>query len=65
MHNLIEEAGGKKFPEKQILDWIVQIGLAIHYMHERRILHRDVKTQNVFLTNGRALLGDLGVAKVL
>ena len=65
MHNMIEEAGEKKFSEKQILDWIIQIGLALYYMHERRVLHRDVKTQNIFLKNGQALLGDLGVAKVL
>ena len=47
------------------MDWIVHIGLALYYMHERRVLHRDVKTQNIFLKNGQALLGDLGVAKVL
>ena len=39
--------------------------LAIYYMHERRILHRDLKTQNIFLTNGKVKLGDFGISKVL
>lgn len=35
-------------------------------MHGNRILHRDLKTQNVFLLgNGRLVLGDLGISKVL
>ena len=38
-------------------------------MHQQKILHRDLKTQNIFLAGPRhqlsAKLGDLGVAKVL
>lgn len=34
-------------------------------MHSRRVLHRDLKTQNIFLLgNGRLVLGDLGISKV-
>lgn len=35
-------------------------------MHENHVLHRDIKTQNIFLLgNGRLVLGDLGISKVL
>lgn len=57
---------GKGFPENQILDWFVQICLAIKHMHDRKILHRDLKTQNVFLTSkGEVKIGDFGISRVL
>lgn len=63
MHNKIRQ--GKKFDEQQVLDWTIQMCLAIYLMHERRILHRDLKTQNIFLANSRIRLGDFGISKVL
>ena len=44
---------GKNFPETQIVDWLAQMALALLYLHERKILHRDMKTQNIFLKNGK------------
>ena len=47
--------------------WVGQhaaIGLA--YAHERRIVHRDVKTANLFITRDRSLkIMDFGLAKVV
>ena len=35
--------------------------LAVRYLHEHRLLHRDIKTANMFIReNGYILLGDLG-----
>jgi NIMA (never in mitosis gene a)-related kinase len=38
------------FPEDQILDWFIQLALALKYIHSSHVLHRDLKAQNVFLT---------------
>ena len=65
MYSHIKNANGKNFDEDQILEWFAQIVLAIHYLHARRILHRDLKTQNIFLRNSRICVGDFGIAKVL
>nr|XP_021153029.1 serine/threonine-protein kinase Nek1 isoform X2 [Columba livia] len=57
---------GILFSEDQILDWFVQICLALKHIHDRKILHRDIKSQNIFLTkDGTIQLGDFGIARVL
>lgn len=62
----IKAAKRNLFSESKILHWFVQLTLGLHYMHSNKVLHRDLKTQNVFmLGNGRLVLGDLGISKVL
>jgi NIMA (never in mitosis gene a)-related kinase len=55
------------FPEQQVLDWFVQIVLALKHIHDRRILHRDIKSENIFLmADGNAVkVGDFGISKHL
>lgn len=61
-----QKADGKGFSENTILDWFVQIALAIKHIHDRKILHRDLKTQNIFLNSkGEVKMGDFGIARVL
>ncbi|XP_019524439.1 PREDICTED: serine/threonine-protein kinase Nek5 [Hipposideros armiger] len=63
----INRQRGVLFSEDQILSWFVQISLGLKHIHDRKILHRDIKAQNIFLSkNGMvAKLGDFGIAKVL
>lgn len=52
--------------EDQVLDWFTQICLALKHCHDKKILHRDLKSQNIFLTKrGILKLGDFGIARVL
>ena len=56
----------KKFSEEQILDWFTQICLAVYHIQKKKILHRDIKPQNVFMTKSSMVkLGDFGISKNL
>merc|ERR1719371_2887 len=52
--------------ESQILRWMTQALLALKYIHDKHVLHRDLKSSNFFLSKSNNLkMGDFGIAKVL
>ena len=56
----------KYLSENIIWKFFIQISLGLAYIHHHKILHRDLKTLNIFLTkNLDVKIGDLGVAKIL
>ena len=53
------------FEEKEIWKIFIQLIIGLKSLHDLNILHRDIKSANVFLfNNGMAKLGDLNVSKV-
>ncbi|NXG32919.1 NEK11 kinase, partial [Dromaius novaehollandiae] len=56
---------GNIFTQRQIIEWFIQLLLGVNYMHERRILHRDLKAKNIFLKDNFLKIGDFGVSCLL
>ncbi len=58
----IEREGA--IPEAEAKQIMVQIAQALHVAHQRKLIHRDVKPDNILLTqDGKAKLADLGLVK--
>ncbi|XP_066463760.1 serine/threonine-protein kinase Nek9 isoform X2 [Eleutherodactylus coqui] len=54
------------FPEEMVIWYLFQIVSAVSCIHRAGILHRDIKTLNIFLTKANLIkLGDYGLAKQL
>ncbi|EDV44008.1 uncharacterized protein Dana_GF18771 [Drosophila ananassae] len=65
-HIIAERQGKVHFPERYIIAVFEQISSAINYMHSENILHRDLKTANVFLNRrGIVKIGDFGISKIM
>ncbi|RDD44562.1 Serine/threonine-protein kinase Nek4 [Trichoplax sp. H2] len=66
VYNYLKNRNGLPIDESQVMVWFMQIALALQFMHSNNILHRDLKTQNIFLTKHDIIkVGDLGIARVL
>uniref|UniRef100_A0A914YZZ8 non-specific serine/threonine protein kinase n=1 Tax=Panagrolaimus superbus TaxID=310955 RepID=A0A914YZZ8_9BILA len=67
VENLIRDQKGQYFGEDMVLYYFTQITMALEYIHSKKILHRDLKPQNILLNRKRTIvkLADFGIAREL
>lgn len=53
------------FPENEIWSYLIQILLGLKTLHAAKIMHRDLKSANIFLKSNVIKLGDLNVSKII
>uniref|UniRef100_A0A9J7ZAR5 non-specific serine/threonine protein kinase n=1 Tax=Cyprinus carpio carpio TaxID=630221 RepID=A0A9J7ZAR5_CYPCA len=62
----INQQKGVLFKEEVVVWYLYQITAAVAHIHKAGVLHRDIKTLNIFLTKTNLIkLGDYGLAKKL
>lgn len=55
----------KNFSEDRVYDSIYYIVRALAYLHENKILHRDINPKNIYLRNSRMKLANIGLSKLV
>jgi serine/threonine protein kinase len=69
MLQMIEKRFAKEeyFDEKQALSYMKQLAEGVHHLHQKTLIHRDLKPQNVFVANNEKSLfiGDFGLVTKL
>lgn len=54
---------GEVFQEKEVISWMIQLCEALQYIHNKNILHMDIKPKNILITDdSKAILIDFGIA---
>lgn len=63
-HIIQKRQKNETFDVETILDWVTELFLGLFTIHEKQLLHRDIKSDNLFVCENNVLkIGDLGIAR--
>lgn len=54
-----------KFPVKEAVEIIIGVLNGLEYLHSKRIIHRDIKPQNILLQGNTPKLADFGISRIM
>ena len=57
----------KRFKIRSVKKWCQNILAGLKFLHERKVIHRDLKCDNLFIrgTSGNIVIGDFGISRVV
>lgn len=65
-HIDIMKKNNQHFSENLVINWVLQLVLGVQFIHSKKILHRDLKPQNIFIDSDMNIkIGDFGISKIL
>jgi serine/threonine protein kinase len=62
---LLKQRGSPGLPLEQAIAYVREACEALQYVHDQQIVHRDVKPQNLILSENGVVLVDFGIARLL
>jgi serine/threonine-protein kinase len=54
-----------RLPTTEAVSIATEVADALDYAHRRGVIHRDVKPENILISNGHAVVADFGVARAI